>query len=534
MERETAAPFRFRHGEVPPRPAPQTGTSATVRTMAMSSSPRPPTAADCPPPPPAPFWPARRRSPARRSSPANPSVPIVEIPYRDPLAAFTPFANDATCAFLDSAAAGDPRARWSYIAAEPFSVIVAGPDGVAVDGRPVEGDPFAVLQRMLATRVPAASQGGPEIPFRGGAVGFLGYELGRHLERLPVPYRRDPPMPDMVVGLYDAVLAFDTQAQRAFLVRAEMPADTDSARQRGETLLRRLATAPPAPPAPDWRIREAFTPDRPRATVEAAVARAIAYIEAGDIFQANITQTLRAQRPAGLDDLALYLRLRALSPAPFAALLRCGPDLALMSASPERFLSLSPDGRVETRPIKGTRPRGASPQADAALAAALAAAPKDRAENLMIVDLLRNDISRVAALGSVQVPVLCALESFASVHHLVSVVEGRLTPGLGPVDLLRACFPGGSVTGAPKIRAMEIIHELEGAPRGPYCGAIAWIGFDGAMDSAITIRTIVRGGETLLAQAGGGIVADSDPAAEYEESLVKLAPLRHALSGERP
>lgn len=459
----------------------------------------------------------------------------IEIPYRDPLAAFAPFAGDPVCALLDSAAPGDPRGRWSYIAAVPFEVIVAGADGVRIDGRPVAGDPFHVLGGRLAAHAEGFSADGPQIPFRGGAVGFLGYELGRHLERLPLPHAAAPPMPDMVVGLYDVVLAFDQWTRRAFLFSSGAPERDPAARairaQARAALIRGRLDAPPPPEgrAPGVRL----LPERPRAEVEAAIARTIGYIAAGDIFQANITQRFSAPWPGG-DDFALYRRLRALSPAPFAAFLRCGAGLTLASASPERFLSLSRDGAVETRPIKGTRPRHADPARDAAAAAELAASAKDRAENLMIADLMRNDLGRVAQTGSVRVPALCGLESFASVHHLVSVVEARMRPGLGAVDLLRAAFPGGSVTGAPKIRAMEIIHALEGAPRGPYCGAIAWMGFDGAMDSSIVIRTLVRAGDTLLAQAGGGIVADSVPADEYEESLVKIAPLLKAGRGEAP
>ncbi|MCW2239241.1 anthranilate/para-aminobenzoate synthase component I [Azospirillum canadense] len=259
------------------------------------------------------------------------------------------------------------------------------------------------------------------------------------------------------------------------------------------------------------------------------VTRALDYIRAGDIYQANITQRFLADRPAGLDDYALFERLRALSPAPFAAFLNCGPRLRIASASPERFIRLSASGAIETRPIKGTRPRYADPALDAAAAAELVGSVKDRAENLMITDLLRNDLGRVAALGSVRVPVLYGLESFASVHHLVSVVTAQLRPGLGPVDLLRAACPGGSITGAPKIRAMEIIDELEPARRGAYCGSVAWIGFDGAMDSSIVIRSLSLTPDAVVAQAGGGIVADSDPAAEHEEMLVKVRPLLRAL-----
>ncbi|MCG5237510.1 aminodeoxychorismate synthase component I [Xanthobacter oligotrophicus] len=459
---------------------------------------------------------------------------IVEIPYRDPFAVLHAFADAPYCAFLDSAAEGDARARWSYLGADPFQVITSAADGVRVDGRIVPGHPFDVLAVALAaSAVPAEPS---PVPFRGGAMGYLGYELGRHLERLPAPRPARPAVPELVLGLYDTVLAFDRLERRAYIVSTGRPehgaAAKARAQVRAEAFRRRLETAPAIAPAPDFSLTGRFVPEQPRAQVEASVARVIEYIRAGDIFQANLTQQMRAARPQGLTDLALYARLRALSPSPFAAFLRAGPDLAVLSASPERFLSLDPDGRVETRPIKGTRRRSLDPQEDARLAAALVASEKDQAENLMIVDLLRNDLSRVCKVGSVKVPALCALETFASVHHLVSVVEGRLKDGLGPVDLLTACFPGGSITGAPKIRAMEIIHELEPVPRGVYCGSVCWIGFDGAMDSSIVIRTITRAGETLLAQAGGGIVADSDPADEYEESLVKLSPMLRALSGE--
>ncbi|MEP9353649.1 aminodeoxychorismate synthase component I [Xanthobacter sp. KR7-65] len=461
---------------------------------------------------------------------------IVEIPYRDPFAAFQAFAADPRCAFLDSAAEGDVRSRWSYIGTDPYAFLTSGPDGVRIDGSRVPGTPFEVLARMLAADALPPSDG--PVPFVGGAMGYFGYELGRHLERLPQPRAGHPPVPEMSVGFYDTILAFDRQARRGFIVSTGRPAagaeEEARAKRRADALLTRLEAAPAEAPAPDLRRTGAFAPDQPRGDVEAAVARTIEYIRAGDIFQANITHQMRAPMPEGLSDLDLYARLRRISPSPFAAFLRAGPDLSVLSASPERFLSLSADGRVETRPIKGTRRRSPDPAEDARLAAALLASEKDRAENLMIVDLLRNDLSRVSRVGSVKVPVLCALETFASVHHLVSVVESRLEAGLGPVDLLKACFPGGSITGAPKIRAMEIIHELEPAPRGVYCGSIGWIGFDGAMDSSIVIRTITRVGDTLLTQAGGGIVADSDPADEYEESLIKLSPMLRALSGDAP
>lgn len=464
----------------------------------------------------------------------------LEIPHADPLALCALLADAPWLAFLDSSAAGDPRSQWSYLAVDPFRILLAEGDGVHVDGVPVDGSPLDVLERELA----ACAMDRPEehavpSPFIGGAIGFLGYELGRHLERLPAPRPTHAPVPDMAMGLYDTVIAFDHLHKRSFILSTGAPEKDPATRARRATeracaLQARLAALPPARPDADWSIRAAFQPDQSRAEVEAGIARVIEYIRAGDIFQANLTQQMSARMPDGLSDLALYHRLRSLSPAPFSAFLRCGADVSVMSASPERFLRLTREGMVETRPIKGTRPRGQNGEQDEALARELLDSAKDRAENLMIVDLMRNDLSRVSQLGSVRVPVLNGLERFASVHHLVSVVESRLKAGLGPVDLLRATFPGGSITGAPKIRAQEIIHELEPFPRGAYCGSIAWIGLDGAMDSSIIIRTITRSGHTLLTHAGGGIVADSNPAAEFEESMVKLAPMLRALSGMAP
>jgi para-aminobenzoate synthetase component 1 len=293
----------------------------------------------------------------------------------------------------------------------------------------------------------------------------------------------------------------------------------------------RLATAPAeAPPPPESRSPVAVTSNFTRPGYEAAVAQVIDYIYAGDIFQANLTQRFRAELPAGLTPFTLYRRLRQLNPAPFAAYLEFG-EVVIASSSPERFLSVR-DGRVETRPIKGTRPRGRSPAEDQALMRALLASEKDRAENVMIVDLLRNDLSRVCRDASVAVPELCICEAFATVFHLVSTIVGELEPGNSALDLLKASFPGGSITGAPKIRAMEIIAALEPTQRGPYCGTIGYIGFDGTMDSNIVIRTYALSGSTVTFQAGGGIVADSDPAEEYEESLAKARALIDALSSQ--
>ena len=286
------------------------------------------------------------------------------------------------------------------------------------------------------------------------------------------------------------------------------------------------AEAPPPPPPPGAiELVSNFT----RGDYQAAVARVVEYIWAGDVFQVNLSQRFRAELPADFDRFDFYRRLRAANPAPFAAYLGFG-DVTIVSSSPERFVKIDGDA-VETRPIKGTRPRGASADADAALAQELRESEKDLSENVMIVDLLRNDLSRVCRDHTVEVPELCALESYATVHHLVSTVTGRLEDGKGPVDLLRAAFPGGSITGAPKVRAMEIIAELEPTRRGPYCGAIGYIGFDGAMDTSIAIRIVAFKDDAAVFQVGGGIVADSEPAAEYDETLDKARAMIDCFAG---
>lgn len=448
---------------------------------------------------------------------------IEEIPWRPPSQAFRSFAGDPRLAWLDSAASGDRRSRFSYLCPEPFAVLEARDRRVTLDAAPQIGDPFTVLARELH-RFATPSCPSP-VPFTGGAVGYFGYELGHWLERLPARHPATPGLPDMAIGFHDVILAFDAWEERCWLIASGLPAQGEEGARRARLRAAQIRARLQGSGAPPGALPSlAWTPDFSRAAYEARVARVLDHIRAGDIFQANVTMAHRAKRPPGLDPAALYLALRASSPAPFAAYLACGA-VTLASASPERFLQLGVDGRVETRPIKGTRPRGPDPATDGAAAAALAASEKDRAENLMIVDLMRNDLGRVAEIGSVRVPELFTVESFAAVHHLVSAVEAKLRPGFGAVDLLRATFPGGSVTGAPKIRAMEIIDEVEASRRGPYCGAIAWLGFDGAMDSSITIRTLVLTPDEILAQAGGGIVADSDPASEYEEHWVKIRAL---------
>jgi para-aminobenzoate synthetase component 1 len=456
---------------------------------------------------------------------------VTELEWMLPHEVFANFADEPFSLLFDSATAGpacepELHGRWSFIAIDPFETL-----SLHVGGGEA---PFDLLKRKLAA-LPAIEAQADLPPFCGGVAGFFGYGLGRTLETLPPevsPYAVDDQhLPDMALGFYDVVLAFDMIAERAFAVSSGLPESAparraERARMRMAGICGRLETLAPvrhADPSAYHAIASNFTRD----AYESAVARVIEYIHAGDIFQANLSQRFETELAEGDTPYALYLRLRKASPAPFASFFNFAAG-AVVSSSPERFLSCR-NGIVETKPIKGTRPRGKTPEEDALLASELLASEKDRAENVMIVDLLRNDISRVCDDRSVTVDRLCALESFANVHHLVSTVRGRLRSGMTHADLLAACFPGGSVTGAPKRRAMEIIEELEPTARGPYCGAIGWLGADGCMDSAIAIRTITVSGRRITFQAGGGIVADSDPAAEYEETLAKARNMRAAL-----
>lgn len=424
---------------------------------------------------------------------------------------------------LDSAAVDAERGRYAFIVCDPVRVLTAYGRHAYADGVRVSDDPFTALEKAVA-EVGADCSPVAGAPFSGGAVGFLGYEFGAWREpKLTLRHPNPVNLPDMAVGIYDCGAVFDRLTGSAWVFAARGQAQA----QARALALKQALEAPPAgvgavSPAP-WRAelyRDAYL-DR--------VARVQAYIRAGDIYQANFTQRFLAAPIAGQDAYALYERLRTLSPAPFAAFLNCGPDLQIASASPERFFRLGADRVLEARPIKGTASRHADLAADAAAAADLRVSVKDRAENLMITDLLRNDLGRVAELGSVRVPTLYGLESFTQVHHLVSVVTARLQAGLGPVDALNAAFPGGSITGAPKLRAMQIIDEVEAARRGPYCGSVVKIGFDGTLDASIIIRTLVMSAEGVIAQAGGGIVADSDPAAEYAEMRLKAQAMLRVL-----
>jgi para-aminobenzoate synthetase component 1 len=462
-----------------------------------------------------------------------PSLPIVEeLEYRDPAGVLAQMPVEPGLVFLDSAMPHPELGRWSWLGVDPFGRFTSLKGAAAWNGAPLEGSAPEALRRVLARF--AMPRVKPGLPFQGGASGTFAYEAGALFERLPEPKPTRPHRPEIDLYFHDVGIAFDVIGRRAFLVSTGLPEDDPPRRAaraaaRAEWLRGELAARPVrrsnsalAIPLHAWR------PNMSAERYQAVVEETRRYIAAGDIFQANLTQAFRAALPENFDPLVLYLQLRAANPAPFGAFV-VSPERLVASTSPEGFLRLE-DGVVETRPIKGTARRSADPAEDRRLAEALLASEKDRAENIMIVDLMRNDLSRICLPGTVAVPVLCGLETYASVHHLVSVVRARLKPGLGAMDLVAACFPGGSITGAPKIRAMQIIHDLEPDPRGVYCGSVMHFGYDGSLNSSIAIRTLVVEDGVASIQAGGGITLLSEPAAEYAEALTKAERMLQAFA----
>ncbi|MBT2339019.1 MULTISPECIES: aminodeoxychorismate synthase component I [Pseudomonas] len=443
-----------------------------------------------------------------------PTCSVHPLPYRaNPAEYFAAIRHAPGSVLLDSGRPSAERGRYDLLSAWPLEQLAVMPDESG-------GDFLHRLRAQLTQLGHAVLPSAVQLPFAGGLIGYLSYDFGRHLETLPSHAKDDLQLPDARFGVYDWALISDHQAGTSQLVFH--PHCGEGERQRLIALFRQ-----PAPvPVSDFSLAGPMTPDLSADVYRQALEQIHRYIQAGDCYQVNFAQRFRA--PCRGDAWAAYQALRAACPTPFSGFQSLPDGGAVLSLSPERFVKVS-EGHVETRPIKGTRPRGTTPGEDAAHAAELLASPKDRAENLMIVDLLRNDLGRTCRIGSVQVPELFSLESYPNVHHLVSSVTGDLAADKDALDLIAGSFPGGSITGAPKIRAMQIIDELEPTRRGLYCGSLLYLDVRGEMDSSIAIRSLLVKDGQVCCWGGGGIVADSDWQAEYQESITKVRVLLETL-----
>lgn len=436
---------------------------------------------------------------------------------------FTPIAEHPWAMLLRSASTQHSDSRFDILVAQPIVKVISFADHTQVldpQGKSIHhADPFTLLHQLQQDYLPnlaIADQTLNELPFIGGALGYWSYDLARQIENLPHLAQQDIDLPDMAVGLYEWALVVDHQKQQAHLVGQNI--------EQAWHFLNQHQAQHPIRTA--FKLTSHWQSNMTQESYQQKYAQIQAYLAAGDCYQINLAQRFHAHYQG--DEWQAYLALEAANQAPFSAFLRIEQG-AILSVSPERFLQ-SRQGQIETKPIKGTRQRSQDPQQDAALALELSCADKDQSENLMIVDLLRNDIGRVAQIGSVKVPKLFEIESFPAVHHLVSTIKAQLADQYQVYDLLRACFPGGSITGAPKVRAMQIIEELEPHRRSVYCGAIGYISRHGVMDTNISIRTLVAQNSLLYAWAGGGIVAQSQWQAEYQETLDKLSRILPVLS----
>ena len=434
------------------------------------------------------------------------------LPYRaNPAEYFAAIRHAPGAVLLDSGRPTAERGRFDLLSAWPLEQLAVAPNESGAD----------FLQRLRDTLAQLGEASvASALPFAGGLIGYLSYDFGRHLELLPNRARDDLHLPDARFGLYDWALISDHQLQTSQLVFH--PTLADGERQR----LIDVFGQPTVDLAQPFQLNAPMRADLSADQYRQAFERIQDYIQAGDCYQVNFAQRFRA--PCEGDPWAAYVALRAACPTPFSGFQRLPDGSAVLSLSPERFVRVS-ERQVETRPIKGTRPRGQTSADDAANAAELLASPKDRAENLMIVDLLRNDLGRTCRVGSVRVPELFSLESYPNVHHLVSSVTGELADDRDALDLIAGSFPGGSITGAPKIRAMQIIDELEPTRRGLYCGSLLYIDVRGEMDSSIAIRSLLVKDGQVCCWGGGGIVADSEWQAEYQESITKVKVLLDTL-----
>ena len=439
---------------------------------------------------------------------------VYPLPYRaNPAEFFAVIRHAPGAVLLDSGRPMAVRGRYDLLSAWPEATLTVGADESG-------GDFLQRLRKNLTQLGQATLPDGYELPFAGGLIGYLSYDFGRHLEQVSHLAVDDLHLPDARFGLYAWALVSDHQVQTSQLVFH--PALADSERQRLINVFSQAQSDAPT----TFKLHGPMIPDLSAEAYHQAIIRIQDYIQAGDCYQVNFAQRFRA--PCIGDPWAAYCALREACPTPFSGFQSLPNDGAVLSLSPERFVRIS-ERQVETRPIKGTRPRGLTPEEDTANAAELLASPKDRAENLMIVDLLRNDLGRSCRIGSVKVPELFSLESYRNVHHLVSSVTGVLADDKDALDLIAGSFPGGSITGAPKIRAMQIIDELEPTRRGLYCGSLVYLDVRGEMDSSIAIRSLLVKDGQVCCWGGGGIVADSEWQAEYQESLTKVRVLLQTL-----
>ncbi|MGK0705430.1 aminodeoxychorismate synthase component 1 [Yokenella regensburgei] len=440
------------------------------------------------------------------------SPSIMTLPWREDAAEtwFSALSAMPWAMLLHSGYADHPYSRFDILVADPLTTLVTRGEtttrqtaGVRVES---SACPLTLVQQALDD-CGIRPHAHPDLPFQGGALGLFGYDLGRRFEQLPSVAGADITLPDMAVGIYDWALIVDHKLKQVSLLSYGEPAER----------LRWLGSQV-APQTEPFTLTSAWRSNMTRESYGEKFRQVQAYLHSGDCYQVNLAQRFEAECRG--DAWQAFVSLNRQNRAPFSAFLRL-EDGAVASLSPERFILLE-QGAIQTRPIKGTMPRLPSPEADRQQAATLAASAKDRAENLMIVDLMRNDIGRVAVPGSVKVPELFVVEPFPAVHHLVSTVTAQLPKQLHATDLLRAAFPGGSITGAPKVRAMEIIDELEPHRRNAWCGSIGYLSFCGNMDTSITIRTLTLADGHVWCSAGGGIVADSIESAEYQETFDKV------------
>ena len=439
---------------------------------------------------------------------------------------FDRIAEEPWAVFIDSSPAPGAHGRYDILASRPEVRITTQNHRTKIQtysqSYTVLEGPFAVLGELLSQPWKNAT----DLPFTGGAIGFLSYDLCRYMEKIPAIAKDDVGVPDMVMGIYSWAVVVDHMKKRSVLI-----GDRSRTRVRRDwnELIKLFTGSGTRAKSPQFRVTTPVTSNMTQEYYRRAFGQVKKYILQGDCYQVNLAQRFAA----GVEGSpwSAYRILRKINPSPFSAYMNY-PELQVLSNSPEQFLSVRGKA-VKTRPIKGTRPRSPDPRKDRVLAQELADSLKDQAENLMIVDLMRNDISKNCALGSVQVPSLFDVESFPNVHHMVSTITGELPERRSALDLLRGCFPGGSITGAPKIRSMEIIEELEPHRRGIYCGSIGYLGFDGNMDMNIAIRTILHRREHMYFFAGGGIVQDSSAEAEYQETLDKATAMMRLLEGNR-